>query len=295
MTIGLLQKMLGVELQNSTKKYVCHYCNRNYARRIFYERHISGCALLHERKQNPKECIQSDYHNHALPSILDLHRMVEELAFQYKHIREENQELREELESIKSTIIEKKITPLNSSSFNPNDLVVEHVRKRHHVSQLLNTSHTMRKPNIIFDSWLKTLVVSQKDLTIVFENTLVEGLTSFLNTQMNPITNVPLCSIQRNQNIQFYIYTLENEENVWKHVDHDSIDKAIFHIYQLFLGQFHQWNKTNTGKVSDNNERFHKFYEQQFIKFVGTSIHFRSKMCAEMRKSLHQLVKYSTD
>ena len=99
--------MLGVQLQNSAKKYVCHYCNRNYSRRIFYERHISGCALLHEHKQNPKECVQSDYHNHALPSILDLHRMVEELAFQYKHIREENQELREELESIKSTIIEK--------------------------------------------------------------------------------------------------------------------------------------------------------------------------------------------
>ena len=57
--------------------YSCHYCDKKYTRKMYYDRHIICCQMIHLSKREKHIQLEEDYDT---PSIRDLYLIIQELS-----------------------------------------------------------------------------------------------------------------------------------------------------------------------------------------------------------------------
>jgi len=136
--------------------FCCVHCQRNYQRKIYFDRHVIACAYLSKSKR------ERTLENEELadtPSVRELYNIILALA-------------------AKCADLETKMQAVNKWT--------QITKKKLHITDWLNTTEPAAQA---YDEWIATLNVLPADLAVLYETDYVGGVVAFLkqHTTMRPL------------------------------------------------------------------------------------------------------------
>jgi len=150
--------------------FSCSYCQRNYQRKIYFDRHVIACQFLSKNKR------ERDLETEELadtPSVRDLYAIILELA-------------------AKCQTLETKMQAMNKWA---------HITKQKlNITEWLNTTQPTAMD---YNEWVENLTLNQNDLNALFETDYVGGVMAILKKQ--PSTDGPVRAFIGKENT-FYIF-----------------------------------------------------------------------------------------
>jgi hypothetical protein len=213
----------------------CPHCEKQFNYKKALNAHIDLCELLKKPKHEIKheeDCIEN------IPSVSELFRCVQELAYENKRNKEEIQRLNHIIKSRKSYQV------------------------------FANTL----APSKTFQEWIKGFRASQNVLSRVFEFDLWEGIIKCLEERIlqEGVGNIPLRAPMERPGV-LYIYTTVMPESTkqlvkkWIVCDSENLykilDKIITQIQTVFL----QWQDDNYERIQssqDEKDKTNIYYQR---------------------------------
>jgi hypothetical protein len=243
----------------------CVYCGRTYKKRLNLDKHIVLCELLQKSKKTSiNYSIEED--EEQIPSQRKMFHMLLELGNKFTR-------LEGKIEEINKWVIKKK--------------------KKINVLEWLNTN---LKPNVTFDQILDKIIVSEKDIVSLFENTFYDVLNEIFSNniyQFNENENPIFAFVQKPNT--FYIY---DKDGIWKELSREILIKFLNKIHLKIIKCFYDCKKTKTNEIKMDDSFAIKFNKTSVkimsIEFKQESILSRitSQMYSKMKTDMKALIEY---
>ena len=241
--------------------YSCVHCQRNYQRKLYFDRHVIACEFLSKSKR--EHTIEFEELADT-PSVRELYAIIMGLASKCK-------QLETKLDAVS------KWTRITKQKLN--------------IVEWLNTNH--RAPEMQdYDAWFNEIKVEPQHLHQLFETDYVQGVMAFLKERLpSPENNNnkddvrPLRAFTSKENA-FYIY--RQTENQWLNLDLAAFNKLMYLLDKLFMGEFIKWQNANKHKISSDD--FPEIYSNNMKKIMGGN-NTREQLYSRIKKELYMYIR----
>tara|TARA_B000000609_G_C24158852_1_gene342341 strand:- start:504 stop:1196 length:693 start_codon:yes stop_codon:yes gene_type:complete len=199
----------------SKTKYICHHCNKEYSRKIYFDRHLLCCNL--KALAMEKGSVELEEMNDT-PSQRELYLMLQELIK-------------------KQYDMEKEIKRLKQISFRDSGTTTV-FQKLESISMTFD-----------FESWRDLIKIKEKDLTETFQHGITHGILSILKASILEFEGeVPIRAFDESPD-SIYIY----QNSTWIKMAQDDFKKLIHKVNQLMIQRFKSWSDSikNSRKLVD--------------------------------------------
>jgi hypothetical protein len=226
----------------------CPHCQRNYARKTYFDRHVGICEFLCKSKKAQKLELEE---REVMPTLRDLYQVVMELV-------------------VKNKQLEAKIQAMSSSTV--------HIKtQKAQLNDWLNATYPVATD---YSEWFNEIQVTRAHLQIFFESDYVNGVVQALK-QTLPLANEkrPLRAFTNKENV-FYFYN--RTEKKWLPMDNELYLK-LMHVYdKKFLVEFGNWQRENKEKLY--SDEFAVTFNNYMKKMMAT----REPLYSRIKKELYQ-------
>ena len=232
----------------------CPHCQRHYARKTYFDRHVGVCEFLCKNKKAQKLELEE---REELPTLRDLYQVVMELV-------------------VKNKQLEAQVRALSSSG---SALAIK-TQKIPLATEWLNATYPAATD---YTAWFNAIQVTRAHLHIFFDSDYVNGVTQALK-QALPLDNAqrPLRAFADKANV-FYWYN--QAEKKWQLMDH-ALYLQLMHAYdKKFLVEFGQWQRENKEKLY--SDEFAVTFNNYMKKMMAT----REALYSRIKKELYQHLK----
>lgn len=251
----------------SNYKYVCRNCERTYARKTFYDKHILLCDLNNLNKKDKELRLQE---LDDTPSIRTLYEMVLELAKQ-------NNDLKKQLENVNKFINVKKKSISLIDWLNNN----------------FNDNIKFSDFNVFINDI--TINIIDKHLEYIFKLNYINGVKSLLEEIFNnyDLDSIPIKAFDQKDNI-LYIYL----NNKWCQMSNLDFQNFINLISKKIMSLFIKWQNANIDKLSD--EEFSIEYTKNVQKIMSgnlsnyeISYKLKNKLYKYLKVNIKNIIEYN--
>jgi hypothetical protein len=237
-------------------EYECGYCNRQYKRKMNYDKHMLLCNII---RKTPSERLNEQEQDH-LPTMRELYTVIQTLV-------ERQEKFEKQIEKMSSWI-------------NNN-------RKKINVLDWLNTNHTN---SIDFNKWLNELNISEEDMELVFKHGFIEGMKYIINHICLNDTNdnareewLPIKAFEQKEGTLF-IYINEN----WEIMSSSMFELFFNTITKGLTTQLKLWQDKNKYRLYQNG--FTETYIENVKKITGGDLS-REQQYHKVKQYLYNHIK----
>jgi hypothetical protein len=234
----------------SKKMFCCLHCQRNYQRKIYFDRHVITCEFLSNSK---KERALESEELADTPSVRELYSIILELAAKCKDL-------------------ETKMAAMNKWA---------HITKQKlNITDWLNTT----QPHALdYSEWFKTLNVVSDDLNGLFETDYVGGVVRLLKKQFTTEKEErPVRAFTGKENT-FYIYRSGQK---WTICDNETFTKLMYLLDKEFMREFIVWQTANKNRMA-TDDSFSEVYARNLKKVMGGNF-TREQLYSRIKKEWYQ-------
>ena len=236
--------------------YKCVHCQRNYQRKVYYDRHVVACNLLTNSKR--ENYLENQEHDDT-PSVRQLYNIIMQLA-------------------TKCNTLESKINDLQKWT--------NITKKKLNIIDWLNTTYT--NP-IDYDDWLSSLSINNTHLQSLFNTDYSTSVFEIIIEKLNYISkssdiNLPIRSFNTKTNY-FYIYNKKN--NTWSLCDKEHYNKLMHLLDKQLMNLFILWQNDNKHKISSDD--FADLYSKNLKKIMGGNTS-REQLYLRIKKLLYDYI-----
>jgi len=219
-------------------------CGKTYQRLKPFHEHRALCELIRLNRSDLQDSLET-------PSLREMWLAMQQLIN-------------------KNTRLEKKVDELSA-------LVRKHKNKLS-VTQWLETNIT---PKINFDHLIKNITIQDNDLSIMFDNSFIEGITKiFMNTiEKYEREEIPIHSFKQKQS-KLFIY----RNDKWQILNIKELCEIVDKIHSKIHNRFSEYRK------NINMENPEKLY-QMIIKIMGRPENFE-QACKKINVKLFNSLKF---
>ena len=252
-----------------TTDFQCKICNKKYYREKTYNKHI----LYYSKRDtytpfldHIKEKNDIEFENFTLKEV------VTELV-------KSNIKLRKDMEELKKWIQKKK--------------------KKMNIIEWLNEnlrSNPSEKPIQNYKEYMSDLIITRKELEIVFKLDLIDGIGVILENYIKKHSNtkeIPFQSFDQKDNI-IYVYS---ENMQWEVMCKENFNNIIFSISKQILKEFGKWKQDNEDKLCRDD--FSTIFIQNTKKVIGGDIPLEKQQnkihknfYKYLKKNLQNIIQY---
>jgi hypothetical protein len=218
--------------------YKCSLCNQKWKTKYIFDRHVLMCKLtLNSLKETENEIEELQ----GMPSLIDLYKIVQEMAIKQEKMQTTIDEL--------SKYVQGKKKKIN---------ILDWLKKTYPDTETVN-------------NWSENITVTDECLQTIFDNDIIQGVLNIL------IENKPPIYCFNTHANQFYAY----EDSCWKILSNDGFDNILQIIIKLIYKKFSDWYENQKSivdnKVQDDYCRYCKklFNGKQDIKSQNRTIKSR--------------------
>lgn len=235
-----------------TTTFNCPNCERNYKRKIYYDRHIAACSLLLQSKNERDDAIEK---HSDTPTIRALYDMVMSLARRNEQLERKVDEL------TKWTVIQK---------------------KRLHVVEWLD--HTYGDIHT-FDEYVCNICINVDDLELVWKYDHIEGVTHILRNwfPLEEEQRLPIRAFDQKDNT-FFIKTTTG----WITMSANILEQQIARVCQGLMKLFVKWQESNRHRME--REDYAVEYTTKLQKVIGGN-YTREACNNRIRRNLYKYLK----
>ena len=227
--------------------FCCTYCQRNYQRKTYFDRHVIACQFLSKSK---KERVLESEELADTPSVRELYAIILELAAKCKDL-------------------ETKMAAINKWA---------HITKQKlNITDWLNTTQPSARD---YNDWFKMLVVKPADLAILFETDYAQGVVSFLKPNLKEEER-PIRAFTAKENT-FYIYSSTKK---WHLCEQETFTKLMHFLDNQFMREFISWQNGNKNRML-MDDSFTDLYAKNMKKIMGGS-YTREQLYSRIKKELY--------
>lgn len=240
--------------------HYCEYCNKQYTRKLSFNRHVVLCEVMNQSKRI-REC--EDQEETDIPTIKQLYSIIQELAISQKKMED------------KMEIMQK---------------WVDNKKKKINVIDWLtdNTS-----PRNIFEKWVGELEVVQEDITVLNENTIIQTIINILKRNLMSHENsspYPIaCFTEKSNKIYVYVDCTDNTQK-WVQQTQSHFVYMLKVVHSKILKMLCLWRNDNSDKIT-HNEHFAELYNKTRLKLMSFDFTHDLSM-SKIRSSLYSHLKY---
>lgn len=252
----------------NTKMFQCVYCCKEYTRKSSYSRHLILCEIIFNQNSKSRASLKREEkceEEESPPNIPipTLYRIVQELALENKHMKQQVEEIRKYI------------------SINVNKIDV--------INMLNSPSSPIPVPSITCDAWKKEFKVEEEDVRNL-EN-MVETIHSLIKKNLNPNNGSsnspqqPFISFAQKKHI-IYIY---GTDQTWKKQTPEDFVSLLKFIHSKIARTLSCWYKSNKEAIL-RSERMSDEYQKNLNKLM--SLDFNSVTTnSKIRSYLYNLTK----
>lgn len=234
--------------------HTCHYCNRSFSCKTALSRHKFGsCIWIHTNKREKLNEIDA-----YEPLMSDQQRdsMLRHLLLQVTKMNDKMQNMQKEIALLKN-------------------------RQRMNILSFLNSTDAV--PVKTFQQWIKSLVITQRHLELVFQTTLRDGIMRVMLDDLETAkilhTFLPVKAYTQKPGT-LYVYATQDDDSArWVMLDTHLFRKSTGSVGARFFELFLQWQ-------TDNAE-----YLQSSVEAQEQDMCFTQKIMDENYKMGTSLVK----
>jgi len=244
----------------SIHDFRCKKCDKKYYRQTAYDKHIIWCS----NNDSPTPLLNSIIEKNEQKKIvtttlngLPLQEIVVELI-------NCNIKLRKDVEELKKWVQTKK--------------------RKINILEWLNETPGSNPTQTNYKDYMVNLIVSRKDLEIVFNTDLITGVQDILEKYFSENDMAPFQSFDQKDNL-IYAYT---EKSKWELLSNDDFNKMIFKITKQFLTEFQRWKEENEDKLY--TDHFSTIVIQNTKKVIGGNISLE-KQQDKIHRNLYKYFK----
>ena len=217
---------------NRENVHNCHYCNRNFSCKTALNRHKFGsCIWLHSNKKEKLDEID-EFEPRMTDAQQDM--MIRQLMFQMKKMNEKIANQQKEILYLKQ-------------------------KQKISILQWLNDSSTTQ-PAVSFQQWTKELVLTQRHLELVFQQSLKEGIIQVWLDELDSMKIFQSISpmrayIQRPKTL--YVYSDESEtpsHKKWIKLDNGLLKKMCINLQSRFYEMYMRWREESADYITSSTE-----------------------------------------
>lgn len=218
-------------------KYSCHYCNKEYTRKMYYDRHVVCCQMIHLSKREKQLDLQENFDT---PSRRDLYLIIQEL-------------------SCKCMQFEQKIKDLENTIYS-NSTNIQPLR-------VLNSADELEKidNNIVYDEWINNICVTENHLQTVFERNIIEAYKDILLNNKAKTKEV-FCSSKIKHN-EIYVLTLTDNIKEWVKYTREEINQIEYELTKKLMEKFREWEAKNRERLFSDTYSIN--YQNNLNKIMG--------------------------
>ena len=261
----------------------CNYCNKEYTRKSSYNRHIILCEILNNNdnkssKNNNKKslkreekCIEEE--STSIPSNKQLFNIIQELAYEYKNIKNELIELKKWVETKK--------------------------KKINIIEWLTNKKNSL--PQQSFEEWYKIIKVDETDIEILMNENMLQTINNIIHKNLKEYSELSSPLIAFNQKINnIYIYSSRLKSSTeWIKMTQEDFIIFLKKIHSKILGALCDWYSKNKEQVK-KNEKLGDTYNNAMLKlmsveFINEKSNTSSSIASKIRTNLYNSIKNNLD
>jgi len=239
--------------------FSCTHCQRNYQRKLYFDRHVIACQFLTKTK---KERALETEELADTPTLRNLYDLVLALA-------------------AKCNTLETKLTELSKWT--------DMTKEKLNITDWLNTTYPT---SVDYQDWFKTLDVTAADLSILFDTDYVNAVVKVLKEALKT-DNRPVRAFTSKENT-FYIY----QNAKWDKCDEDTFTKLMYRLDKEFMREFIVWQTANKSKMA-TDDSFTDLYAKNMKKIMGGNFtreqlytRIKKELFAHLRSEPPNIVKY---
>ena len=244
----------------SVHDFRCKKCDKKYYRQTAYDKHIIWCS----DNDSPTPLLNSIIEKNGQKNIgtgvlkgVPLQDIVIELI-------NSNIKLRKDVEELKKWVQTKK--------------------RKINILEWLNEKTASNPTQKTHKEYMVDLIVSRKDLELVFNTDLITGVQDILEKYFSSNDMAPFQSFDQKDNI-IYVYT---ENSKWELLSTDDFNKMIFKITKQILTEFQKWKQENEHKLY--TDHFSTIVIQNTKKVIGGNISLE-KQQDKIHRNLYKYFK----
>jgi len=254
----------------------CVYCGKSYIKRVNLDKHIVICELLQKTttKTSINPVINSLYNDEEepIPTQRKMFQMLIELGERYSRLEEKVDEL--------------------------NKWVVKKKKK----INILGWLCANVKPNIVFETIIDKIVVTEDDIKNLSEQSFYDILHDIFSRAIYNFDEYenPMFAFVQKQNV-FYIYdtnTNDTNTNSWTELTKERLIKFLNKVHIKIIKAFSDWKTLKKNEIK-SNEKMAELCNKTLIKimsidFKQDSIYtkVRNAMYAKMKTNLKELIEH---
>jgi len=240
-------------LSMSTKTK-CPLCDKSYTRKSSLDKHILCCDFLNKSKKE-KNIDEEEHAN--MPSYKELVTIVQEMALKMKKL-DQKLELMEKWVDVK--------------------------KKKINVMQWLGLN---KISSTIFSLWATNIEVTQKHLTYLLDNTIIDTVTIIfqdnVKQSMQATQIIPIYSFDQKQNV-FYIF-----ENEWKEMAFTDMTFLLKKIQNKLLKELANWREENISQLNAS-DKMSEIYNKTVIKLMNITF-TQDQIYMKIRSNMYNTIK----
>lgn len=210
----------------------CKYCDREYKIKVYYNRHVISCQLLHrsgKELRDFEECMADT------PDIRGLYDIVLEMNAQIQQLQKKVGKLENE-----KRMTQKKVS-------------------------IIDWLQTQQPPTDTWAKWGKGVMCTQEYLQYTFKTDITAGLFEILKDYCDGQPSSPIKAFDQKQNI-LYVY----EDDKWSELSRVAFEKLIGRIHQSCTREFVKWQDIQEGRMS--SDEFMNIFTENIHKLNRLSI-----------------------
>jgi hypothetical protein len=259
-------------------KYCCVWCGKGYKTKVYLEKHVILCELIH--KSNKKKTVSCDYDDVSddLPSPKKMYQMLLELGYKYS-------KLEEKMDEVNKFVVKKK--------------------KKINVIEWLNSNVV---PSLVFDKLIDIIKIDDSDVEYLMENSFLDTmnlvLSRFVYFKEGESDFMPLFAFVQKVNI-FYAFvqtsdkeTSDSNNGVWMELPKDKLCLFLMRVQMKISKAFHEWKKPRAEKIREEDS-FAILCDKTLIKIMGNEFKseatfnkMRGVMYNKMKTDMKAMVEY---
>jgi len=268
--------MLSIPNKIKQPSQCCVYCGKIYKTRTTLDKHIILCELVHKsRNKSQNKSLLLLEEDDDIPSQKKLYKMLLELGEKYRR-------LEEKVDEMNQFVIKKK--------------------KKINVLEWLNTNII---PEIIFDKLIDKIIILDKDIEYLMNNSFNDTLNEIFSRSIYNITSeteYPIFTFIQKQNM-FYIYSKVNEtdknnEKMWQELTKENFIKFMNKIHFKISKYMFDWKKQKANEFK-NNDNLLNAYDKTMVKFMNVDFKndatlnkIKTQMYQRMKTDMKAFVEY---